>query len=156
MDLKLYLASPFKSIMKALKILFVALLITSCSGDSVGSNCNFLPNVTVDAVINLNLPQFNDLNFTSGVVRLSGQGNAGVYLIRANNQTILAWDGADPAQPLASCSTMTLDGTEVSSSCAGDNVYSLFTGAPVSGPTNCTLKPYRITPIGDNVFQLSN
>lgn len=142
--------------MKALRYFAILILATACSSETVGNNCNFLPDVTVNAVINLNLPQFDQLNFTSGVVKLPGQGNAGVFLIRQNAQTILAWDGADPSQPLGSCSAMTLNGTEVSSTCGEGNTYTLFTGSPLSGTTTCTLKPYRVLPIGDNVYQLTN
>ncbi len=132
-------------------------LLTACSSDDNNNNCGLLIDVNVNLTINLNLPQFNQLNFPGGVAYVGGQGNGGIYLIRANNQTILAWDGADPNFTLSDCSLMTLDGTIVSSSCNGGNEFSLFTGGPIGdNPPPCPLKPYRVQFVGDNTYVITD
>ena len=143
--------------MRTLRLLFIVTLLTACSADDSNNNCNLLLDVNVNVTVDLNLPQFNQLNFTGGVAYVSGQGNGGIYLIRVNNQTILAWDGADPNFSLSNCSIMTLDGTNVSSSCNGGNEFSLFTGGPVgNNPPPCPLKPYRVQPIGNNSYVVTD
>ena len=143
--------------MRHLKFLLIFALIMGCSSDDNVNNCNLLVNVSVDVTIDLNLPQFNQLNFPGGVVPLDGEGNGGIFLIRVNNETILAWDGADPNFVLSSCSIMTLDGTNVRSSCNGGNEFSLFTGGPLGdNPPPCGLKAYRVLPIDASTFVITN
>lgn len=143
--------------MRILKLLVPLLMLASCSSDTVNNGCGFLVNINVDTTINLNLPQFNNLTITGGTVRLPGEGNGGIILYRLNTQTLLAWDAADPSHSFSSCSIMSLQGTQLSCDCGDENVYTLATGQAISGTdNNCTLKPYRVIPIGDNVFQLTN
>jgi len=143
--------------MRNLKFLFILIVLSACNSDDVNNNCGLLIDVNVNLTVNLNLPQFNELNFTSGVSYVAGQGNGGIYLIRANNQTILAWDGADPNFTLSDCSIMTLEGTNVQSSCDGGNEFSLFTGGPLGdNPPPCSLKPYRVEPLGNNTYLVTN
>ena len=139
--------------MKTLKTLLIFLSITACSGDDNNPNCNFLIDVNVNATINLNLPQFNQLLFNGGTAILNGQGNAGILLYRLNGETILAWDMADPANAVTSCPAMSLQGIELTSSCGQGYKYEILTGQSIgANPSPCTLKPYRVQPIGNNSY----
>jgi hypothetical protein len=156
MVLNIVNCQAFSYPMKFLKIFVFFTFLTACNSDDVGNECNFLINVNVDVQINLNLPQFDALNFPSGVVYLPGEGNGGIYLINIG-QTILAWDGADPNFPLSSCSIMTLEGINVSSSCEGGNEFNLFSGQPIGDNIPpCGLKPYRVLPLDSSTYVISN
>jgi hypothetical protein len=122
----------------------ISLLFLSCSKkDDNDSNCNFLQNVGVNTSINLNLPQYNDLNFISNPIYISGQGNGG--LIVTNTGTgFVALDAADPNHMLNTCSILTISGLEGICGCVDANKYSLFTGQPLENPDlRCGLKAYR-------------
>lgn len=122
----------------------ISLLFLSCSKkDDNDSNCNFLQNVGVNTSLNLNLPQYNDLNFISNPIYISGQGNGG--LIVTNTGTgFVALDAADPNHMLNTCSILTISGLEGICGCIDANKYSLFTGQPLENPyLRCGLKAYR-------------
>ena len=138
-------------------VLVFILTILGCSRDTNINNCNFLLNVNVNAAINLNLPQFSQLQFTGNSVRLEGQGNAGIILTRVNSSTIRAWDGADPNHALSSCSTLTIDGITAVCGCDDANTYDLFTGQSFGeNQQPCTLQAYRVEFIGNNQYVVSN
>jgi len=147
----------FRHPMRFLRFLMLFAFLTACNSDDVSDDCNFLINVNVDVQINLNLPEFNNLNFPNIAVYLPGEGNGGIYLINIG-QTILAWDGADPNFPVSSCPVMTLEGDNiVTSSCEGGTKFSLFTGQPIGDNIPpCGLKPYRVFPLDDSTYIVSN
>jgi hypothetical protein len=131
--------------MKKIAVFFlISLLFLSCSKkDDNNSNCNFLQNVGVNTSLNLNLPQYNDLNFISNPIYISGQGNGG--LIVTNTGTgFVALDAADPNHMLNTCSILTISGLEGICGCVDANKFSLFTGQPLENPDlRCGLKAYR-------------
>ncbi len=143
--------------MKRFLILMLTFALLSCSRDNNVNNCNFLLDVNVSAAINLNLPQFSSLQVTGSVVKLEGQGNAGIILVRRNSDTLIAWDGADPNQPLSSCSPLTIVGINAVSNCGQDIEYNLLTGQSIGqNQQPCTLKAYRVEFVGNNQYFVSN
>jgi hypothetical protein len=128
----------------------IALLFLGCSkNDDNNSNCNFLLNVGVNTSLNLNLPQYGDLNFIGNSVYISGQGNGG--LIITNTGTgFVAFDAADPNHTPSSCSILTISQGEGVCGCTDANKYSLFTGQPLeNSELRCGLKAYRAELNGD-------
>ncbi len=137
--------------MKKITLILSFLLLTSCGNDDTINNCNFLLNVGVDVTLNLNLPEFSELMFTSTVRYIPNQGNAGVYVINVGNNMFRAYDAADPNIIPEPCSFLQLDGVNVRSSCGDGNEYSLFTGQSTGDPLPCTLREYRATLSGANL-----
>ena len=132
------------------------IIVFSCANDDEGNpNCNFLPDVGVNYTVNLNLPQFTDLNVTGGVETVDGQGISGLILINTGVR-ILAWDAADPNEVVSSCSKLIVNGTEAESQCADGTIYNLFSGQSVPFTKPCTLKPYLVENIGNNSYFVSN
>ena len=143
--------------MKKYVLLVLTGFLLSCSSDDTNNNCNFLINVGVNASIDLNLPQFSQLQFPSNVVRLEGQGNAGIIIVRVNNSTIRAWDGADPNRAPESCTRLEINGLTAISSCDNPNEYELISGQILGdNPQPCTLREYRVEAIGSNRFLITN
>ena len=130
-----------------------------CNKNDNNSNCNFLLDLGVNLTVNLNLPQFNQLLFPGNAVRVADQGNEGIILYRLNSATLLAWDGADPNHIASSCSALSIesDGVSATCGCGDNNTYFLATGT-FSGDNTppCTLKPYRVELIGNNIYFVSN
>ncbi len=141
------------------KYIFILLFVISalsCSSDDARVTNPFLPNVSVNFKINLNLPLYNKLNFPGGVyVESSLGGIKGVIIYNLNDQTFLAYELSDPNIPPSSCSALKVVGMIASSDCGNDNVYSISTGQPTKGGGKYPLLSYRIAKEG-NILSVSN
>ena len=131
------------------------LLLTACSKNDTINNCNFLLNVGVNLTVNLNLPQFSQLQFTSNSVYVGNQGNGGVIITNVGSG-LRAWDASDPNHQPNSCSIMTINGDNAECGCADANEYSLFTGQSLGTQLPCGLKEYRVEAIGNNSYLVTN
>ncbi len=142
--------------MKRLLVLLLIPLVFSCSrSDDNNSNCNFLLNAAVNASLNLNLPQYNDLNFVSNPVYVPNQGNGGIIVTNTGTGYV-AYDAADPNHSQNLCSILTINGLEGVCGCADENTYSLFTGQPLGNPNlRCGLKAYRVE-LSGNLLLVTN
>lgn len=133
--------------------IIAALLFVGCSkSDDANSNCKFLLNVGVSTSINLNLPQYSQLQFISNSVYVANVGNGGVIVINTGTG-FMAWDAADPNHTPSSCSILNISGGEGVCGCNDANTYSLFTGQPLGNPDlRCGLKNYRVEQSGSSLF----
>lgn len=136
------------------RILLLIVLFCNCSSNINDSRCNFLLNFDIYYEVNLNLPQYSDLNFVSNSVYIPDVGNGGIIIVNAGTG-FLAWDASDPNHDILPCSILNINGLEATSSCAQQNTYSLFTGQSVGTVLNCTLKAYRVESVG-NVLIISS
>ena len=137
--------------MKKIIISLVISLIFSCEKDEVSSQCRYLANIGVNYEVNLNLPQYNQLNFISNSVYIPNIGNGGI-IVTNSGTGYLAWDASDPNRIPTSCSTMTINGLECVSNCPDENSYSLITGQSLGIALECGLKAYRVEINGSNLF----
>ena len=131
--------------------MFIIPLTFSCEKDEVSSQCRYLANIGVNYEVNLNLPQYNQLNFISNSVYIPNIGNGGI-IVTNSGTGYLAWDARDPNRIPTSCSTMTINGLECVSNCPDENSYSLITGQSLGIALECGLKAYRIEINGSNLF----
>ena len=131
--------------MKRVYLLYCTLflLIIGCVKDVNDSRCNFLLNLDIYYEVNLNLPQYNELNFISNSVYIPNVGNGGLIVVNSGTG-FLAWDAADPNQTNLPCSILSINGLEATSGCAEQNTYSLITGQSIGIALTCSLKPYRV------------
>ena len=107
-------------------ILLVIVLIFSCEDGNVNFN-PYIPNINFDKTINLDLPLYDDVKFSSGSVELSGIGVCGVVIFNFNGD-ILAWEQCPPNHSVnSSCSKLNISGVQLSCDCT-QNLYSLATG----------------------------
>ncbi len=141
------------------KILFglsLLILTTTCSKNNSINNCNFLLNIGVNTSINLNLPQFSQLQFISNSVYIANQGNGGIIVTNVGTG-LRAWDAADPNHIPETCSILSIEGSNGVCGCTDANTYSLFTGQMLGeNPLPCGLKEYRVAPTGNNTFVIGN
>ena len=111
-------------------LILIVFLICSCSKNEINRN-PYLQNISFEKTINLNLPQYDDLNYNGGAVYLNSGGIKGFILFNFSNQ-IFAWEASCPNQYPSSCSTMEIDGVQTVCNC-DDYKYSLATGQLLSG-----------------------
>ncbi len=142
--------------MKSSFYLLLFAVILSCSGNSVDNkNCRFLLNVGVNVSINMNLPQYSQLQFISNSVYISDAGNAGI-IVTNTGSGYLAWDASDPNHAPSSCSALTISGLNGTCGCGDENTYSLVTGQAIgNSELQCSLKNYRVEQNG-NVLLIYN
>ena len=136
--------------MRQIKFYFILILIliNSCAKNINDSRCNFLLDLDIYYEVNLNLPQYNDLNFISNSVYIPNVGNGGIIIVNSGTG-YLAWDAADPNHTNLPCSTLIISGLEATSGCAEQNTYSLITGQSIGVALTCSLKPYRVESNGN-------
>ena len=142
--------------MKAVKFYFIIslLLISGCAKNNIDNRCNYLLNLDIYYEINLNLPQYSELNFISNSVYIPNVGNGGIIVVNSGSG-YLAWDAADPNRTNLPCSVLTISGLEATSNCAEQNTYSLITGQSIGVALTCSLKPYRVESSG-NILIISS
>lgn len=135
---------------------FLICLTISCSKDKqVNSGNPFLPNYPVDITVNLNLPEYNNLQFVSNAVYINNgiAGIRGVFVFNAGSNNYLAFDAACPNQALGSCSTMTING--IKAVCPCDDVeYSFFTG--LAPGKQYAMKQYRVQQVNPSTLKIFN
>lgn len=143
--------------MKKFALLSIFLLCLTCSRNTINPNCNFLLNVGVNVSIDLNLPQYNQLQFPPNAIRFEGQGNAGLIIVRVNQSTLRAWDGADPNHIPSTCSRLEINGLNATCGCSDANEYSLITGQLLGGEQlPCGLREYRVEATGSSTYLITN
>lgn len=133
-------------------ILCCILIISACSGNSEqDENCNFLLNINVNTFINLNLPEYGQLQFSGNSVYIPNLGNGGI-IVAFTGIDYYAWDAADPNIPQSSCSILVNNGLEATSSCDNKNTYSLVNGLPLEDASlQCALKFYAVEQTGNTL-----
>ena len=142
--------------MKPLFTMLLFFFLIDCSDNSnQDENCRFLLNIGVNVVVNLNLPQFNQLQFAGNSVYIPNAGNSGI-IVASTGTDFFAWDAADPNQIPSSCSILVNSGLNAVSSCDDKNEYNLINGLPLKNSSlRCGLKNYRVNRNG-NTLIISN
>jgi nitrite reductase/ring-hydroxylating ferredoxin subunit len=140
--------------MKKYLFLFLIAIIFGCSKDSASNNNPYLPNYGFSTNINLNLPQYSQLQYPANAVYVSdaGIGIRGVFVFNTGSGYV-AFDAACPNQALSSCSTMTINGIKAVCSCDGAE-YSFFSGQ--SAGKQYPMKQYRVQQSGDSGLRIYN
>ncbi len=119
---------------------FILLFCISCTKNQLNNN-PYLEDISFEKVINLNLPQYDNLNFNGGAVYISSGGIRGLILFNLNNQ-IMAWEANCPNQYPSSCSTLEINGVQAVCNC-DEYKYSLATGQVLSN-TNSESYPMKL------------
>ena len=142
--------------MKAVKFYFIIclILISGCAKNNIDNRCNYLLNLDIYYEINLNLPQYSELNFISNSIYTPNVGNGGIIVVNSGSG-YLAWDASDPNHTNLPCSVLTVSGLEATSNCAEQNTYSLITGQSIGVALTCSLKAYRVESSG-NILIISS
>lgn len=142
--------------MRAITSTLCLLILYGCSSDDNRNECKFLLNVGIDYTINMNLPEYSQLQFTSNTVYIPNQGNLGFYVINVGTG-YRAFDAADPNHTInGSCSFLEREGVEVTCQCEDHNTYYLFTGQAKDNPLQCGLKEYRVSQPNPTTLVITN
>lgn len=127
-------------------ILLFAISLSSCEDDDVRQQNPNLLNIQFDIVLNLNFPQYSQLNFAGNAIYVGGQGigNDGIIVVNTGSGFV-AWDASDPNEFPSDCTRLQIDGLSASSTCQNPNSYSLVTGQPLEDGLQFSLLSYRVS-----------
>lgn len=130
--------------------------MTSCSKNSVDNkNCRFLLDIGVNVTVNLNLPQYSQLQFAGNSIYIANAGNGGV-IIASTGADFYAWDASDPNEIPSTNTILKVSGLEASCDCDDTHTYSLVSGQALNNATlQCGLRNYRVEKSG-NTLLISN
>lgn len=129
--------------------------LTSCNPDDEVRNNPYLNEISFRLDINLNLPEYNNLNFAGNSYTSYNHGINGVVVYNINNNQFTAFELSDPNHPLSNCSRLTVEGIIATCTCDEGNSYNIITGELSTGTGQYSLKPYRIRKSG-NMIEVYN
>ncbi len=140
--------------MKKILFLLSFILLIACSSDDRPDNNQFLPNVSINHQINLNLPQFNNLKFDGNhfVDRSENGSVKGIIIYSITSTQYNAFELSDPNHPPSSCSTQSIDGITATCDCDDGNSYNIFDGQKMTGDGQFGLRRYSIRREGNTLF----
>ncbi|MCH2490125.1 MAG: hypothetical protein MK211_08250 [Flavobacteriales bacterium] len=134
-------------------IVVAALVLTACSNndDDREDNPNLIDPL-VSLTLNLNLPQYNPLNFPGNSVIINQQGIRGIVVYNVNNELYTAFDLTDPNHPPNNCSRMEIEAPIATCPCTtDDNEYNIVTGEHRTDPSKYPMQQYRAVRTGNTV-----
>lgn len=133
------------------KILLLSLftLFYSCSNNPVENAC--FANIIVDETINLNLPEFIDLQVPGGWAYANG-GVKGIIVYNQGTQ-FKAFDRLCPEQnPSSSCSQMIVDDNLRMVCPCDDSEFNILNGAPLTEGIGCFANEYLVQKNGSTLI----
>lgn len=143
---------PERAFMTIVKSIFFT-AFTICILASIGCSDELVdgeipPATFNDIVVNLDLPQYNDLSIDGGFVLLN-EGVRGIILYRVNASTYNAFERNCSYQPYEACATVEVhsSGLFLTDPCCGSS-FSVQDGFPTGGPARFALRRYTINSSG--------
>ncbi len=129
----------------------IVFLIWSCQKNQI--NNPYLQRVSFDVRINLDLPQYQSLNYPGSAIYIGLGGIKGIFVYNSG-YGYNAFEASDPNHYPNDCSTMELNGMEVTCPCE-NNRYSLSDGHLMAGQGSYGLLPYHVSKEG-NILHIYN
>lgn len=131
-------------------LLILLLSYLGCSNEFIDGEIP--PAAFNDIFINLDLPQYSDLNIDGGHILLN-EGVRGIILYRVNASQYNAFERNCSYEPSTACATVELhsSGLFLDDPCCGSS-FSLQDGAPTGGPARVALRRYKIDRSGRNLI----
>ena len=138
--------------MKKAALLLLTILFFRCTES--GNNNDCFPFVQVNETINLDLPQFIDLQVPGGWVYAPG-GFQGLIVYNLNGVQFKAYDRLCPGENVSACSQMVVD-SNLRILCQCDNTeFNILNGAPLSPGVECFANEYLVENLG-SVLRITN
>ncbi len=120
-------------------------------------NNDRVPSVAVDEYLNLNLPEYFNLNAINNWVYYNYAGNKGIIVIRTSPTDFSAYERTctfDPSVPAAIVEGIPNDIFSIDSVCGSK--FSLLDGSVINGPATQPLLQYRTELLGNNILHIYN
>ncbi|TDN95564.1 hypothetical protein DET49_101163 [Salegentibacter sp. 24] len=141
---------------KTLFLLLFLAFFTACSPNDINkvNNPNLI-DLNFRMQLNLDFPEYNDLQFPGNSYVTYNEGIKGVVVYNINNSQYTAFELSDPNHPPSNCSSMEVEGIIAHCNCEDANSYNIITGELMEGEGQYAMKPYRIEARG-NIIEVYN
>lgn len=138
--------------MKKLLVICTFFLLVSCEKNDLN---DVLPDIIVDEIIDLNLPQYINLQTPSGWAYTNG-GLKGIVILNTGtgSQPFKAFDRACPNNDCSS--PMTFDGSLKLTCPCDDSEYSILDGSPQTAGNSHFAREYRALLINSATLNITN
>jgi len=114
------------TLFKKTTIILFFMLIINCKKEEINRN-PYLSEISFRHIINLNLPEYNNLNYAGGNQLVANKGINGFLIFNLNGNDFFAWEATCSNHQIKQCSALKLDGLLAVCPC-DDYKYSLATG----------------------------
>jgi nitrite reductase/ring-hydroxylating ferredoxin subunit len=139
--------------MKKVLFLLMTVLFFGCTENGNDNNC--FPFISVNQTINLELPQYIDLNVPGGWAYAPG-GLQGLIVYNLNGVQFKAYDRLCPGENISSCSQMVVD-SNLRILCQCDNTeYNILNGAPLTAGGACFANEYLVENLNGSILRITN
>tara|TARA_B100000780_G_scaffold119386_1_gene83708 strand:- start:1840 stop:2262 length:423 start_codon:yes stop_codon:yes gene_type:complete len=139
--------------MKKVFFLVATVLFLGCTNNGVENDC--FPFITVNESVNLDLPQFIDLQVPGGWAYTSG-GLQGLIIYNLNGVQFKAFDRLCPGQNPSSCSQMTVDSNLRILCQCDDSEFNILNGAPLTEGVTCFANEYLVENLNGSLLRITN
>lgn len=140
-----------------LPVLWVTGLFFLLNNMACKKNDDRVPTVAVDEYLNLNLPEFFNLNAINNWVYYNYAGNKGIIVIRKSPTEFAAFERTctfDPSVSAAIVEGINNDIFGIDSVCGSK--FSLLDGSIINGPATQPLLQYRTDLLNNNILHIYN
>ena len=139
--------------MKKALLLLATILFFGCSQSRVNNDC--FPFISVNETINLDLPQFIDLQVPGGWAYAPG-GFQGLIIYNINGVQFRAYDRRCPGQNISSCSQMIVDSNLRILCQCDDSEYNILNGQPLTDGVDCFAQEYLVENLNGSILRITN
>lgn len=139
--------------MRKVLLLLSFFILFSCTKEV--QNNDILPVVMVSETVDLNLPEFINLQVPGGFAYMSG-GIKGIIIYNVNGTQFKAFERSCPHLAPASCTQMTVE-NGIKMVCSCDNSeFNILNGAPLTSGIAYFAREYLVTNINGSVLRITN
>ena len=139
--------------MKKVAFLCSIFLLFHCTENGSVNQC--FPFISVNETVNLDLPQFIDLQIPGGWAYTTG-GYQGLIVYNLNGVQFKAYDRLCPGENISSCSQMSVY-TNLRILCqCNDNEFNILNGAPLTEGVECFAKEYLVENLNGSILRITN
>ena len=139
--------------MKKAAFLILTIIFLGCTSNTNNNDC--LPFINVNTTVNLDLPQFIDLQVPGGWAYVNG-GHQGLIIYNINGVQFKAFDRLCPGQNISSCSQMIVDSNLRILCQCDDSEFNILNGAPLTEGVTCFAKEYLVENLNGSILRITN
>ncbi len=139
--------------MKKILLLLISLSFFYCDGNKQDNT--ILPYASVNETVDLNLPEFINLNIPGGWAYTTG-GLKGLIIYNINGTEFKAFERAAPHLPISSCSQMIIQNSIKMVCPCDDSKFNILNGQPLTSGINKFAREYWVTHLNSTVLRITN